>query len=165
MSALLIGVDPGLTTGLFSIELFGGGMTSDPIAAQVRGAHGVLPYVRALAEQAGPGDAVVFAIEAFVVGRRAGAAGTPEAGRITRALITELQDLAVSACNGSRAQLFTRTAALVKPWATDKRLDAADWRETCKGMHHAADAARQALYAAVHSGLMPDPLSSRAGAR
>jgi hypothetical protein len=61
--------------------------------------------------------------------------------------------------------VFTRAAALVKPWATDKRLHAAGLLDATKGMQHARDASRQALYAAVHMGVTPDPLSRKAVAR
>jgi hypothetical protein len=53
----------------------------------------------------------------------------------------------------------------VKPWATDTRLAAAGLMEPTTGMRHARDAARHALFAAVKTYGLPDPLSARAGAR
>jgi hypothetical protein len=55
----------------------------------------------------------------------------------------------------------TRTAALVKPWATDKRLVAAGLLDITRGLPHARDGARHALFSAHHDSGAPDPLSSR----
>jgi hypothetical protein len=57
--------------------------------------------------------------------------------------------------------VFLRAAALVKPWATDRRLTAAGLLDPTAGMGHARDAARHALYAAVHLQLTTDPLSKK----
>jgi hypothetical protein len=53
----------------------------------------------------------------------------------------------------------------VKPWAVDKRLHAAGLLDMTAGMRHARDAARHALFCAVKDYGLPDPLSSKAGAR
>lgn len=53
---------------------------------------------------------------------------------------------------------LSQRAADVKPWATDLRLDTAGLFEATKGMRHARDAARHALFAAVKLGLADDPL-------
>lgn len=164
MSAYVIGVDPGLTTGVFAVEWFTGntpGLRSDPVAVQVHGSEGVIPFVQTMVAHR-PGTDIILAVEQFVVGGRAGRSATPHAGRIARALITELQTLALHLVDDRDCSLFTRTAALVKPWATDKRLDAAGLLDATKGMGHARDAARHALYAAVHMGLTADPLSKAA---
>jgi hypothetical protein len=58
--------------------------------------------------------------------------------------------------------VFLRNASLVKTWATDKRLAAAGLLDATKGMQHARDASRHALYAAVHTGMARDPLSTKA---
>jgi hypothetical protein len=50
----------------------------------------------------------------------------------------------------------------VKPWATDERLEAAGLLDLTKGMRHARDAARHALFTAVKDGGVPDPLSKHA---
>jgi hypothetical protein len=54
-----------------------------------------------------------------------------------------------------------RSASEVKPWAMDERLDAAGLLSATKGMPHARDAARHALFTAVRDGGIPDPLSRR----
>ena len=155
MTTLVIGVDPGLTTGLCAIECYGDGLHSDPVAVQVAGSRGVLPIVRAL-DNGGP--ELILAVEQFVVGPRAARSATPAGGAVARALIDALTEYAGRELLG----LQLRTAAAVKPWATDKRLHAAGLADACKGMPHARDAARHALFAAVHTGLLRDPLAGKA---
>jgi hypothetical protein len=159
MGALVIGVDPGLTTGVFAVESttrIGGGRRGDPIAMQIHGSEGVIPTMQTILARK-PEHEQVLAVEQFVVSNRAARSSTPEAGRVTRALIAELGDLGV--------HVFLRNASLVKTWATDKRLEAAGLLDATKGMGHARDASRHALYAAVHCGITTDPLSPKAAAR
>ena len=160
MTALVVGVDPGQTTGLFAVELYGtgprGDLYSEPIAAQVAG-PGVLPILGALLDRCGDARLIV-AVETFVVGPRAARSSTAGAGALARALVAEI--LALARTRG--ADIAARPAAAVKPWATDKRLAAAGWADACKGMGHARDAARHALFTAVHAGLLRDPLSAKA---
>jgi hypothetical protein len=160
VTTLVIGIDPGLTTGLLALVVGTGGLPArEAIAVQIHGHGGVEPFVQSLIERdAGEGSSLL-AVEAFVVGPRASKSASPFAGRITRNLVGELTALA-----GPRVRVFSRPAAVVKPWATDERLAAADLIVCTKAMPHARDAARHALYGAVHEGLMRDPLS-RAAAR
>jgi hypothetical protein len=158
-SLYVVGVDPGLTTGVFAVEWFDGehaGLRSDPIAVQVHGSEGVITIVSALLARR-PLAEHVLAVEQFVVGARASRSSSAHAGRVTRALISELGELG--------ADVFTRSAAMVKPWATDQRLHAAGLLLATKGMGHARDASRHALYAAVHMGAAQDPLSKKAVSR
>jgi hypothetical protein len=156
VSAVIIGVDPGLTTGVFAIEYGDDGKrTYGPIAVQVHGSEGVVPIVNLLLARRAAEP--LLAVEQFVVGGRASRSSSAHAGRITRALIAELGELG--------APVFTRNASLVKTWATDKRLEAAGLLPCTKGMNHARDAGRHALYAAVHCGYTHDPLSRTAVAR
>jgi hypothetical protein len=159
--ALVIGVDPGLTTGVFAVPYIEGIAGAEPVAVQVLGAEGVVPIVRALVQRSEL-DAML-AVEAFVVGPRASRSSSAHAGRVTRALIRQLDDLAH--IGPPRVAFASRPAAAVKPWATDKRLEAAGLLEHTTGMHHARDAARHALFAAVHEGITRDPLSSKAAVR
>jgi hypothetical protein len=61
-----------------------------------------------------------------------------------------------AAAHGVR--LTQRSAGLVKPWATDKRLAAAGLTEATEKFTDARDAGRHALFDACQRG-MPDPLS------
>lgn len=157
MSALVIGVDPGLTTGVFAVE-FGDGQqqVGTRTAVQIHGSEGVVPLIQTLLGLRPAADPLL-AVEQFVVGARASRSSSAHAGRVTRALVAELHNLG--------APVFLRNASLVKTWATDKRLEAAGLLDATKGMGHARDAARHALYAAVHCGYTTDPLSRKAAAR
>lgn len=142
----VLGVDPGPTTGLGLLQLpLGAGHEYGQLSAGA-----VLPVVLALLDPC-PGPALI-AVEAFVVGRRAGRSASPDAGRVTRELVAALRALA-----GPGLAVVVRPAAEVKPWATDERLRAAGLHPT--GMPHARDGCRHALYAAVHDCGVPDPLS------
>ena len=155
MSTIILGVDPGETTGVFLLALSGGRICTTA-AVQVRGENAVEPVVEALL-----GDPYAdrhLAVEAFVVGPRAARSATPQAAAAARHIIGNLMAVA-----GRLPVTWSlRTAAAVKPWATDKRLDAAGLLDDCKGIPHAKDACRHALYAAVHAGLLRDPLSAKA---
>jgi hypothetical protein len=147
----IIGVDPGLTTGIavYSPAPVLRSAGAWDLLQVTRGA--VLPVVRALSVN----WPVMIAVEGFVVGPRAARSSTPEGGRTARELISVLSQLA-----GPDVQVVVRNASQVKPWATDKRLDAAGV-PTTPGMRHARDGARQALYSAVRDCGLPDPLSTR----
>jgi len=158
MSTLVIGVDPGGTTGVFAFAVLS---ESDvvvpflgPVAAQIRGWEGVEPLLTGLLNRT-KGERQLMAVEDFVIGGRTARSAHPAAGQRTRILIGTAREIAAD----HGAEFHTRPAATVKPWATDKRLDAAGLLAATRGMPHARDAARQALYAAVHSGLIRDPLS------
>jgi hypothetical protein len=153
MSTLVIGVDPGPTTGILALQV-----GKDPVAGQGNpdGAEAIVDALLGTAEA----DQVLLAVEQFVIGRGSMRAG--RYGQQTRDLIGVLQALARSR---AKTSLVLRSAAQVKPWATNVRLQAAGLIRPTKGMTHARDAGRHALFAAVHTGLMPDPLSRTAGAR
>ncbi|TDB80191.1 hypothetical protein E1091_19330 [Micromonospora fluostatini] len=104
----------------------------------------------------------VVAYERFVVGRRAGQSSSAAAGERTRTMVGEVEAWARGA---QWRRVYARSAAEVKPWATDLRLAAAGLLDLTKGMRHARDAARHALYCAVRDLGLADPLSRRAGAR
>jgi hypothetical protein len=96
------------------------------------------------------------AVEKFVAGRGAGSKG-PDA-EVTRQLVMELTE---------RLQLHgypvkIRSAADIKPWATDKRLERAGIVGS-SAIHGKArdayDAARHCLFAAVKDAKVKDPLA------
>lgn len=138
----VLGVDPGPATGICWLSLPG------PVLVFQCNAPGAYPLASWLLE-ANEGPArIIAAGERFIAGRGAGARGA-HAG-VTRQVISDLDSL---------AEWHWRSAAQVKPWATDARLKAAGLLEQCHGMPHAADGSRHALFAAVHDGGYPDPLS------
>lgn len=100
-------------------------------------------------------DEIYFQGEKFVVGRSSYRSGSP--GALTRDMVGE----SIQVCSGL-AITTLRSASVTKAWATDKRLTAAGLMDKTKGMTHARDAARHALYTAVAEGKIPDPLSRKA---
>ncbi len=159
----VIGIDPGGTTGLARLDLDGVLMRRPFVAyhhiEQATPAE-VLPAVERLIGARDP-DGVLLAIEDFVVGMRTARSSHQAAGRTARELISTLQHEFL----GWGAHVVLRSASHVKPWATDARLDAAGLLAPCKGMGHARDAARHALFAAVRDCGLPDPLSRSARPR
>jgi hypothetical protein len=144
----VIGVDPGRTSGIARLDL-----TTWHVDLVQATPSVVLPIVRALA--ADVGAVAVLAVERFVVGPRAARSTAASAGRVTRDVIAALT------AEGARlaGRVVLRSAGQVKPWATDARLAAAGLITATKGMPHARDAARHAVYAAVRDCGQPDPLS------
>lgn len=103
------------------------------------------------------GVTMVLAGERFVVGPLAGRVATPAGGRAAREAMGGIAQWA----HGHQLRYVERSAAEVKPWATDTRLDRAGLLKATKGMRHARDAARHALFAAVRDHGLVDPLSRR----
>lgn len=103
----------------------------------------------------------VIAVERFIPSKLGQRGNAPSARRITLAVIQRCEHYAQS----FNLRLYLRSAAEVKPWASDQRLLTAGLLVACKGLPHARDGARHALFAAVHDCAMHDPLSTRAGAR
>lgn len=145
----ILGIDPGPTPGLvrFTFDRFADGTMKLASYDVVQCSAGVLwSLLPAMAE-----DAHRIAVERFVSRGRESAEQ-----RETRAqaeAILQLHPLAVA-----------RSAGQVKPWATDVRLERLGGRhggvlKALAGMRHARDAARHALFCAVHDAGLPDPLS------
>lgn len=146
MTRYVLGVDPGGVTGLCLLDV---DRRHFELVQTTPGL--VLTIVSALLPTSVD---VTLAIEKFVVGPRAGSSANPSAGATTRQLIGALVELGGSL--GVRVVL--RSAAEVKPWATNQRLVRAGLRVPT-GMGHAGDAGRHATFEAVQSGGFPDPLS------
>lgn len=165
MDKWIIGVDPGPTTGIVVLRPDG-----EPLIIQVNAAAAVF-VVESLFELANSWPnrkPVLLAVEKFVIGRASMRAGRH--GELTRELIGRLEHCA-KVIHGDDFipnlgnQFVQRSASEVKTWATDLRLAAAGLVEPTKGMNHARDAGRHAIFAAVRAGLLVDPLSRSAGAR
>lgn len=188
MTVSIIGIDPGGTTGVALLQMWPGDDGAPryclPISFQVKGmGAGAENVVTRLREEFGLLFAtsginrrkLVFAVEAFVVGSRAGRSATPQAGELARKIIGQVHALALDL---EANVVVSRSASQVKAWATDVRLKAAtgavgpgDGRHgtggvpmpsllvATQGKPHARDAARHALFAAVQDVRWPDPLS------
>lgn len=188
----IIGIDPGGTTGVALLQMrpgldgtpryclpkafqvgtrrAGKGERSEDIVERLNKEFGLL-----FATSAWTTRHLVFAVEKFVVGPRAGRAGTPQASEVARKVIGQIHTLAYDL----NATIVERTASQVKLWATDARLrrssGAYQLHSTSGGLDHqvpmpslydvtaklphARDAARHALFAAVQDVRWPDPLS------
>lgn len=145
----VIGIDPGPTPGIVVLDIVEPGQLVNVDVVQC--SAGLLYTVLAALQPVAPGRRYLVAVERFVVRGRANAAQA----------MTRDQ---VAAIAGAQPGAIQRSAAMVKPWATDARLEAAGLAEATKGMRHARDAARHALFCAVHDAGLPDPLSKRAAA-
>lgn len=149
----VLGVDPGPLPGIVRLKLEVTDRTTLLDAQALQVTSGVLVAVLE-ALTGGVGQAVAY--ERFVVGNRAARSSTAHAGQATRSMIGTVETWALTRC-----KVHARSAADVKPWATDARLEAAGLLELTKGMRHARDAARHALFCAVKDYGLPDPLSRR----
>lgn len=146
----VIGIDPGPTPGLVLIR----SLPVTPHRAFVVQCTAPLLLVTLSALLAyDAGCPTLVQVERFVTRGRATAA---------QALTRDQVGALTSHLLGTDVRLLQRSASQVKPWATDTRLEAAGLLEATKGMRHARDAARHALYAAVHDARYLDPLSKGA---
>lgn len=152
---LIFGVDPGSTTGIAVLTYLEGHLLGEPILIQCNPPP-VVPIISTFLRAASPAR-TLLAIEKFVVGTRAARSSDARAGSATRALIGSISALGDSLAG----RVVLRSASEVKPWATDRRLEAAGFVGP-KGMSHATDALRHALFAAVKDADVPDPLSRNA---
>ncbi len=146
----IIGVDPGPVPGIVVLSVWDNGEFD---AHAIQCSHTIAStLVDGLVRNAGE-EACLIAVERFVVGR--GSMRSRKDGVITRDLVGQLQRVS----NVLGTTYTERTAAAIKPWASEERLALAGLLEPTKGMRHARDAARHALFAAVRDGGLSDPLS------
>lgn len=157
--ARVLGIDPGPIPGVVLLAIDDGRLFEHELLQCTQGIASRL--VESLLKE-DPHVPALVQVERFVVSRRSGRSSTAKAGVATRELIGELrrvvEDLELT-ISREEVRLVQRNASEVKAWATDQRLEAAGLLEATKGMRHARDAARHALFAAVKSGALPDPLS------
>lgn len=159
--SLVIGIDPGGTTGLAVVEYsfaeeryrllahLGVPLLPAEVPAQIGAMVGA-----AIGDAAGPWW---IAAERFVVSRRAARSATAGAGQRARDILG-----ALSAAFPGRVKL--RNAGAAKAWGTDDRVRAAGLWPT-QGRPHTTDAVRHALMFQVANLGNPDPLSLAYGAR
>jgi hypothetical protein len=143
----VLGIDPGPTTGV-CLLVCDGPLMASPLLYQCnhRAMESLLFH---LVERHNP---TYIAYETWAPGKARGGGST-----VTKELIGNIASWWPSLTRGA-------TAGMVKPWATDKRLNAVseEFKRDATGMRHARDAGRHALFCAVNQGLMPDPLSRKA---
>lgn len=150
----ILGIDPGPIPGFVELRYLERRLLD--VSVVQASLNAASPVMLALLGELDPKAwATTVQIERFVIGRRSARSSTAAAGEQTRDLVGALSHEAQLL--GARVVL--KSAANVKPWASDLRLDAAGLLDATKGMRHARDAARHALFAAVHDGNQPDPLS------
>jgi hypothetical protein len=149
LAVLVVGVDPGPTTGIAGLLVRPEAVVHFDLLQCTAGAAGwALEALLAYMDPGRHARMPVVAIERFVArGRLSGP--QEETTRLAKQLM---------AVAHGYASVVHRSAGQVKPWATDARLTEAGLMEAARGMRHARDAARHALYEAVHSGHLRDPL-------
>lgn len=159
-AVIVVGVDPGPTPGTVGLLIEEGVITDVQLAQTSAGIVGLTVGGIVMRWKGHPQiedarDAVVLiGVERFVTGHRSSRSSSAGAGRITRDMVGVIERCGVEL----GAVVVQRNASQVKAWATDERLKLAGI-EIPKGMTHTKDAARHALYAAVHAGHLPDPMS------
>jgi hypothetical protein len=156
---IIIGVDPGGTTGLAVLTLVDGRYQC-PHVEQIPAGGFPARYAAVVLELLSTGklvDGLLVATEAFVVRGRAAKSRTPHGGEHARRVNGYLDGLA--SVSAPAMVLQVRSASQVKKWTTDRRLAAAGILEQTRGMGHARDAQRHALFAARMDLQWPDPLS------
>lgn len=157
MAAHVVGIDPGPVPGIVSLLVEDGRLTEVAVA-QVSAE--LLPCVL-LAVLERQEVRTLVQVEAFVVGKKSMRSGA--AGAATRDMVGQVAQTVIDFGRGRdhAVHYAQRSASQVKPWSTDARLVAAGLSSRCSGMRHARDAARHALWSAVHDAGLPDPLSHR----
>ena len=155
MIYVVLGVDPGPTPGIVRLIIMHNHFLHSADVVQCT-AGALVPVLDGLRDV--PMSAAALAYEAFVVGHRASRSRTAGAGQATRDMTRDLTEWAAR----NDIPSHTYRASDVKPWATDERLSRAGLLEPTKGMRHARDAGRHALFTAVKHYGLPDPLSARA---
>lgn len=156
---IAVGLDPGPTPGLVRLVYVDGlPVRADVMqvsAGMLTDALRLLLTAPSSSQWAAPLPEIYLGAEKFVMKGKYSATGP---GRITQQQV----GLAVECAASLGVHALIRPAVTVKQWATDARLEKAGLLTATKGMRHAKDAARHALFTAVSDGRMPDPLSRRA---
>jgi hypothetical protein len=148
-----IGIDVGPTPGLVGLTYRDGRLIKTDVIQCSAGL--VVQSLRVLVAPYGSAE-VYVGVERFVIGT--GSHRTGPAGARTRDMVGEVQQ----ACVSLGVTVVDRPAVEVKRWADDTKLKAAGLLLPTKGMTHARDGARHALFTACHDGNIPNPLSRKA---
>jgi hypothetical protein len=160
----LVGLAPGPVAGLVLLRYVPAGLTTyeaaPPLVVQC-GSAVAPPAFEMLLDLDNQVPTYVQVERYVIVGRRASRSSTAGVGETTRALVAALESTWLGWDGPVAVSWVQRSASQVKPWATDQRLRAAGLFDATKGMRHARDAARHALFAACHDAGVPDPLGFR----
>jgi hypothetical protein len=153
---IVIGVDPGPRPGIVGLRYSPQRIRTAAPAIIQCSLNVALTCIQAII----PGDVkrIYLSYEPFVIGARSAKVSTPAASGATARFCGALQALAYS---DNRIVLRNHQASAVKPWGSEERLERAGLLQMVKGMTHARDGAKQALYCASHDAGVPDPLSRR----
>ena len=153
-----IGMDPGPTPGLVKLT-YALGQLMDVAVVQCS-ANTALDILHLWLSPVAKAE-LYFQVEKFVRGTKPGPSRTAD---MVGSAVTLVQS-SLSSKGAPKGSVQVRNAATAKAWGTDKRLEQAGLADDLVGMRHAKDAARHALYTAVHDGGIPDPLSRKARRR
>jgi hypothetical protein len=145
----VIGVDPGPIPGIVVLDVVGRRLADVGVLQCT--ANIALELIHGFVRDTDDTVQVLVQVERYVSKGRLNAAQRLTADMV-RDVLGDIEALV-------RVTGVQRPAVAVKPWATDARLEAAGLLEAVKGMRHARDAARHALFCAVHDAGVPDPLS------
>ena len=164
---MVIGVDPGGTTGIFFLNIFhkeieGRGAIQVGSAAGIDSRREVVMTTLRILISDSEETNIYVAVEEFVRGPRSGRLRSPQDSQLAIDIIGAIR--AMPEINRARRPVtaYFHSAATVKRWATTQRLEAAGLIAPTIGEPHARDAARHALFLAVKTGMVPDPLSRKA---
>ena len=153
-----IGMDPGPTPGLVKLT-YALDQLMDVHVVQCT-ANAVLDILHAWCQDVPTKAELYFGVEKYVdKGRSA------KAGQLTRDMVgsaTTLVQSDLSMKGAPKGGVLSNPAIRVKAWATDNRLEVMGLLDATKGMTHARDAARHALFTATNAAGIPDPLSRKA---
>lgn len=147
---IVIGVDPGSTTGLAVLTLVDGRYQCEQV---LQVPAGDVPKVFEDLFSWDIDGTTRIATEAFMIRGRAARSRTPKGGEHARRINGWIHGTFPA------RMVTSRSASQVKKWATDRRLAAAGILGQTMGMGHARDAQRHALFAARMDLQWPDPLS------
>ena len=150
-----LGIDPGPHTGLYAAWW-------DPqdwalehcIARECAAADAAAALHEMLHGHDGGWPVHTAGIEAFVARRKSVKLHGVRANHV----VVQVAEL-TGVLAGYGIPVIARPAGMVKPWATDKRLEAAGLLKLAGSSPHVKDAGRHLLFSACQAGL-PDPLSA-----
>lgn len=157
-----LGIDPGPHTGLYAAwwdprprpDGREGWTLEHCIARECAAADAAAALHEMLRGHEGDWPVHTAGIEAFVARRKSVKLHGVRANHV----VVQVSEL-TGVLAGYGIPVMARPAGMVKPWATDKRLEAAGLLEAAGSSPHVRDAGRHLLFSACQAGL-PDPLSA-----